>query len=182
MVESQRPGSVTCQHQFCPNDRDLSAPGIYVLQLAADDGELSARDEIMVTVRGETIVAWRARYFTPAELADPTLSGDNADPDGDRLTNHQEYTAGTNPRDVESVLKIETTESIIGSDGTIKIRFLAASGKTYTLQYCDSVNGGAWQKLKDIAAEAVGRQVEVSGAISGQPSNRYYRIVTPQQP
>jgi len=41
---------------------------------------------------------WRARYFlTPEELADPAISGLNADPDKDQLTNAGEYAFGTDP-------------------------------------------------------------------------------------
>jgi len=37
---------------------------------------------------------WQARYFSPAELADPTISGPAAKPDGDDLANLWKYYAG----------------------------------------------------------------------------------------
>lgn len=40
---------------------------------------------------------WRKQFFTEAELLDPALSGDAADPDGDGLTNATEYAFGFNP-------------------------------------------------------------------------------------
>ncbi len=43
--------------------------------------------------------AWRAGHFGAAELADVTLSGDAADPDGDGRANLLEYALGTAPRD-----------------------------------------------------------------------------------
>jgi hypothetical protein len=46
--------------------------------------------------------AWRARHFTPAELDDPAISGDDADPDHNGLTNIQEYLHGSDPRDSQS--------------------------------------------------------------------------------
>ena len=42
--------------------------------------------------------AWRAQHFTTAELADPSISGDQANPDGDESVNLLEYATGTNPR------------------------------------------------------------------------------------
>lgn len=42
--------------------------------------------------------AWRAQHFSESELADPTLSGDAADPDGDGLPNLLEYASGGDPR------------------------------------------------------------------------------------
>jgi len=41
---------------------------------------------------------WRAQYFTAAELADPAISGDGADPDGDGIPNLVEYAFNLNPR------------------------------------------------------------------------------------
>jgi hypothetical protein len=40
---------------------------------------------------------WKADHFTAAELADPAVSGPEADPDGDGLANLFEYALGTDP-------------------------------------------------------------------------------------
>ena len=42
--------------------------------------------------------SWKASKFTPAELADPLVSGDEADPDGDGIVNCLEYACGTEPK------------------------------------------------------------------------------------
>jgi hypothetical protein len=42
--------------------------------------------------------AWRHAHFTPAELADPNISGDHADPEGDDHSNLEEYTLAHDPR------------------------------------------------------------------------------------
>ena len=41
--------------------------------------------------------AWRASHFSESELTNATLSGDDADPDGDGLLNLFEYASGTDP-------------------------------------------------------------------------------------
>jgi hypothetical protein len=41
--------------------------------------------------------AWKAEVFTPAQLADPAVSGDNADADGDTLQTLVEYAVGGHP-------------------------------------------------------------------------------------
>ena len=41
---------------------------------------------------------WRAQYFTAAELDNPAISGDGADPDGDGIPNLVEFAFNLNPR------------------------------------------------------------------------------------
>ncbi|MEM7145428.1 MAG: hypothetical protein AAF591_09845 [Verrucomicrobiota bacterium] len=55
-----------------------------------------------VAVLGTTPEAWRDTHFTPAELADPDVSGDLADPDGDGLANLAERALNTNPREINA--------------------------------------------------------------------------------
>ena len=57
--------------------------------------------------------------------------------------------------------------------------FDAVSGKTYTVQFCDDLDDGGWQKLRDVTGS--------SGAVTvNDPSpfvnGRFYRLVTPSQP
>lgn len=58
------------------------------------------------------IEAWRSLHFTPAQLADHTISGDSIDPDGDGVPNWVEYLHGSNPLDAEdtgiSPIRIES--------------------------------------------------------------------------
>lgn len=60
---------------------------------------------------------WRSQHFNEQELADESVSGPEADPDGDGLENLLEYALGLNPRaataDGSSVVGIE---SISGTD------------------------------------------------------------------
>jgi hypothetical protein len=45
---------------------------------------------------------WKDIAFTPNELADPAISGDNSDPDGDGVPNLMEYAMGRNPKKVDA--------------------------------------------------------------------------------
>ena len=45
---------------------------------------------------------WLGNYFDPAELDDSTISGPEADPDGDGMPNLAEYAFGFNPKQPES--------------------------------------------------------------------------------
>jgi hypothetical protein len=52
-----------------------------------------------VVIHDRPIDAWRLATFTTAELADPSISGDLADPDHDGLSNLMEYALGLSPKD-----------------------------------------------------------------------------------
>jgi hypothetical protein len=60
---------------------------------------------------------WQQANFSPAELADPTISGDTADPDGDGIPNLAEYAFNTNPKVAElSGLPVMGISFVGGSD------------------------------------------------------------------
>jgi uncharacterized repeat protein (TIGR01451 family) len=63
-------------------------------------------------------------------------SGPNADPDGDGLTNFQEYLSGTDPLSANSVLRITRVSPV--SDG-LEVSWSSETGKVYTVQMSTSL-------------------------------------------
>lgn len=161
---------------------EFSTPGIYTLRLTASDGALTVTDDVAINVGGETFGQWKARYFTSTELADASVSGDNADPDADGFSNYQEYVSGTDPRDVRSRLQVDSTAWVGGPGSGAQIRFTAVAGRSYTVQYRDSLSGGAWLKLHDVEPPLTTQAVEVVDSAGDHPATRYYRLITPSQP
>jgi len=108
----------------------------------------------------------------------PTNNAANAaeDSDGDTLSNGQEYVAGTDPIDASSCLKVEC----LGTNGAAVVAFDAVSNRTYTVLYTDALDGGTWTRLADVLSRANSRTEFIVDPGAG--SNRYYRVVTPQQP
>ena len=103
--------------------------------------------------------------------------------DGDILTNKEEYDAGTDPQDSSSFLQIDSLVQSGGSGTPVSISFLAASNKTYSIQFNDVAAGGFWSKLIDVAATPTNRVVEVQDTgLPPENASRYYRLVTPRQP
>jgi hypothetical protein len=157
----------------------FTVPGTYTLRLTGSDGQFSISDDLIVTVSEEDLADWKGRHFTAGELADPSVSGDDADPDYDTLTNLQEFLSGTNPRDTQSFLKINSLN--LNGAGII-LQFHTVAGKSYTVQYCEALAEGVWRKLADVAAGSVQRLVEVSDSVPNGHPSRYYRLITPAMP
>jgi hypothetical protein len=60
--------------------------------------QLTALSNATVVIRDRPLDAWRAAGFTMAELANPAVSGDLANPDDDSLANLMEYGLGLPPK------------------------------------------------------------------------------------
>jgi Glycosyl hydrolase family 53 len=92
--------------------------------------------------------AWQATAFSALELADPAVSGDEADPDRDGLKNVLEFAFGTNPRSADlsasvAALPAPVVKSVEGGRYlTISFRRpVPAVGLAYTVLTADSPAG-----------------------------------------
>jgi hypothetical protein len=169
-VTFQPPGTADPQVTF-------AEPGVYVLRLTASDGELIASDEVGVTVE-DSLASWKARYFTLAELGDPAISGDNADPDLDGHNNEEEFLANTDPRDATSVLRF-LDAAFVAPSHRLALQFEARPQRVYTVQFRDAADAGDWLALTNVPAATTAAKVEVIDPDSGSQANRYYRVIIP---
>jgi hypothetical protein len=85
---------------------------------------------------------WRQLYFTSEELSNEAISGDNADPDGDGMSNVKEYWCGTRPNDDGSYLGFTALVSDPGAPGEFLVRWQSVSNKLYTLQAATNLIDG----------------------------------------
>jgi hypothetical protein len=99
------------------------------------------------------------------------------DLDGDGSSNLQEYLAGTSPNNAASALRIL---SIGDLSGTARLTFLAASNRTYTIEYKNALNDPAWTRLTDITSAPTNRLMLINTVVPG--TNRFFRARTPQLP
>ncbi|MHB8521724.1 MAG: lamin tail domain-containing protein [Limisphaerales bacterium] len=119
--------------------------------------------------------AWElAHGFNPRDPSDANL-----DADGDGMSNLQEYVSGTDPRDPQSYLKLD---SVGHAAGVTAVRFTAVAGKSYTVQYRDSLTAGGWQSLGNVVSSPLGGSTEVTDSTNPTGAQRYYRLVTPASP
>jgi hypothetical protein len=119
--------------------------------------------------------SWEIQYF--GSINDPRATP-NADPDGDGFTNLQEYYAGTNPLDPNSLLKIN---SVNVAGNIAAIRFNAIAGRTYSILYRADVQNSSWLKLVDVPAQGSTGVITVNDPTIGS-APRFYRLVTPKLP
>lgn len=137
-----------------------------------------ASDANGVTATAEAIAIssfdqWRTQFFSPAEAADDSISGPNADPDGDGQSNLVEYATNGLP------LVPGPGPLSLGRDG-LALRW-ANGVQDYTWELSTSVGLESWEVIPDtpnlqsITLDDSVFRLEVSPAISNAPE-RYYRI------
>jgi hypothetical protein len=115
------------------------------------------------------------------EVANGLVVGVNdagLDPDGDGMTNLQEYLAGTNPLDRGSVLRLEALADPAG----VVLRFTAQAGKSYCLQFSDSLSPVFWQSSSNLGPFSVSQAVQIKDPSTTSGSQRWYRLTTPAVP
>lgn len=120
-------GETTATVQITPIPDDLAQGDRTVTLTATTDYSLSAGSPATAaaTIADKPFDSWRHTRFSPAQLADPLLSGDTADPDADGLHNLLEYAIDTDP------LTATPPPLITALDGDrLAITYLEATGRT----------------------------------------------------
>ncbi len=98
--------------------------------------------------------------------------GFTGDPDGDGFSNYEELLAGTSPRQAESSLALIPA---ILSAQEVSITFQPVAGRTYTVEFSDSVAAENWRLLRTFTA--VGSAPIV---VRDKPVGpRFYRVRVP---
>ena len=83
------------------------------------------------TVLTDPFADWKSTHFNAEQLADSSISGDDADPDGDQLSNQSEYIAGTDPLDANSTFQAKQAQL---TGGEFIIILETVPGKIYKVQ------------------------------------------------
>ncbi len=142
---------------------------------------LSAEFTVGDAPAGQTYAAWASDVFTPAQLADPEISGPDKDPDGDGLTNLGEYAYNLNPllsdRHVSSADRGIPTGSLAGND--LRITFVRRKPPVDLVYELDhAANLQAWSDaLSPPAYLNLESQVDVG--LPGTLERVVYRTVQP---
>ena len=106
-------------------------------------------------------IAWELQNFGHTGV-DP-----NADPDGDGMSNLQEYLAGTNPNDANDYLRITAIGVSFMDDGNDNDTLVWTSHPTrqYRIQQCTNLASGAWMDAGVVALAGCRHEYHADGSI-----------------
>ena len=100
---------------------------------------------------------------------DGAVAGRDDDPDGDGLSNFEEFLARTDPLNANSVLKITGIRPVANG---IEIRWASVAGRAYAVEHTATL-GGAWLPVKSgLVAEGTESRFTLPGADGG-----FFRVV-----
>lgn len=115
--------------------------------------------------------AWAVAYFGSVAAAQAAR---NADPDGDRLTNEQEFLAGSDPTNGSSALRLSDFSR--AQNGTsFSLTWQSVSGKTYQVETSVSLTGGQWTSLGD-PVTATGPTASLTVQTSAVEAHRFFPV------
>ncbi|MGZ4982810.1 MAG: hypothetical protein ACXV9Q_01810 [Chthoniobacterales bacterium] len=90
------------------------------------------------------------------------------------MTNFQEYLTGTDPQDAKSNLRI-TAFSRIGANALVN--FFVVPGKTYQLEYKNSLSDPTWTAIGSPFTAPAAGQVQFPDPNASTQTQRFYRIL-----
>jgi pectate lyase len=160
------------------NPMHTYAPGVYsvTLEVSGSGGSNSLLRTNLIAVLTE-FEAWQFQYFGCTNCAQ---AANSADPDGDGMSNGDEFSAGTNPTNSASALQIISTMQQ-GND--ITVTWTTAGGKTNAVQAAaGDANGSYTTNYTDISGPIIisgsGDMMTNYADVGGATNNpaRYYRV------
>jgi len=124
--------------------------------------------------------AWQASHFTPAELANPSMSGDTADPDGDGIPNLMEYALALAPK-TAGVGGLPVTTPTNGYLTLTYRENKQATDLLFAVQACSVLTSNTWSSvgLAEISRADCNtwwRVIVRDGVLMSDATNRFMRL------
>jgi hypothetical protein len=132
---------------------------------------------VLADVDGDGIWdSWETNYFGTVNT---TNNPGNAlqDPDGDGMSNRDEYLAGTNPTNALSLLNL-----VLSATNANLLQFVAQTNVSYSVQWTTNLSSVSWNTLTNVTVNSQVRTIQVNSASAPSINERYFRVVTPIVP
>ncbi|HEX2747444.1 MAG TPA: immunoglobulin domain-containing protein [Verrucomicrobiales bacterium] len=135
---------------------------------------------VSVNAPANPYTAWRNDQFSPEQSLNEAIAGTTADPDGDGLTNEEEYIFGTLPLTAtESLTPVITTT---GTQTTLTFTAVRSTGpgydgrsRLYTIESAASAEAGPWVAVEDFTdITGTGQTVTFNPAQDG--TRKFFRL------
>src|SRR5207253_3006586 len=134
------PGALTAFRSYYNLDDSTPLAGPYSGKLANDNDQIELRKPGVPDTNGvDYILVEKVKYFDTAPW--PAL-------------------AGTDPRNPQSVLRLETVRLAVNGTNML-LTFTAVSNHSYSVQWKESPGAGSWTKLADVNADTNTRPVNI---------------------
>ena len=172
------PSGLTVTYAYNGSATAPTAAGSYTVIATVTDASYSGSTTGTLVIAAP-ITSWRQLYF--GTTASTGAAADSADPDGDGLTNVQEYTLGTNPASANNAALLSATRS--GANITLTFTALQATGTGYaglTRHYAiesttDLTPPASWSAVTGYADIVVSNQA-VTATVAAAGARSFFRL------
>lgn len=116
---------------------------------------------------------WRKYYFGGDGKTTNGQSCVTADPDGDSMNNLAEYTAGNNPLDYRSVVRVFAFSP---TGGSARLHFTSELGQEFALERSVDLGLGGWTNIHSNVWGRLDATSVTDGSLSNKTNKAFYRI------
>jgi sugar lactone lactonase YvrE len=169
------PAGATAATAYSVRFDHVSMSGLEILEQQTVNGLITLNNADASSLGDLIPDSWRLQHFGTLALGNNLLIHNAADADGDSFLNWQEFLAGTNPNDPNSVLKV-LSERVFGAGGALEslnLKWPGQPGKTYVIEYVTSLGDTNWVPLSTNTV-VNGQTIEFTSSPGMDP--RFYRV------
>jgi hypothetical protein len=145
-----------------------------------------AADATIQVIEASDYSQWIGLHFSPAQAADPAVTGPFADPDGDGMPNIAEYAFGRNPQLADAGGALQWSLHSNGSSWLLNLAFAADPGAVEASIQLESraevLSTGPWIPLPTAASSLTNGFSGRSIQLPANSPQQFFRLVVEPAP